>query len=62
MLQKLNNKGFFAGSTVLALIAVAGVHYYVTTGKNIFKAKEKTVDTVENPATPQVPYSVNNFK
>lgn len=45
-----NNKGMFAGAFVCALLVFAPIHYGVTTGKNIFKAKPKTVDTMENPA------------
>ena len=47
---------------MVGFIASCALHYYVTTGKNIFEAKPKTVDTVENPAAPEVPYGVNNFK
>ena len=47
----MNKKGeLFAGTAVLALIVLAAGHFYLTTGKNIFKAKPKTIDTIENPA------------
>jgi len=42
---------------MFSFIAMAAGHHYVTTGKNIFKAKPKTVDTIENPAKPEVPYT-----
>ena len=62
--MKLRNKRgeVFAGTAVLAVIVFAAVHYGITTGKNIFEAKPKTVDTIENPAAPLVPYGPNNYK
>lgn len=63
---KRNKKGIveLAGcaALILGFIGASATHYYVKTGKNIFKAKPKTVDTIENPAKPEVPYNVSNFK
>lgn len=35
---------------IVGFISTAAIHHKVTTGKNIFKAKARTVDTVANPA------------
>ena len=64
--MKLNKKGVaeIVGCSIMmfSFITMCATHYYVKTGKNIFKAKKKTVDTVENPAAPLVPYGPNNYK
>lgn len=60
MLQRLKNRN---GEVVMILMLAAVVTVVgLIEGFSIYKAKPKTIDTIENPAPPEVAYGVNDFK
>ena len=52
-----NNRGELCMVVMVVMLVVIVVGVGLIEGFDIYKAKPKTVDTIENPAKPEVPYT-----